>query len=365
MTVATRVVEPLSFVSLMTGVGRTPSLPTSSSSPTLPTSHGTAATATRRIDDLLNITVNMHPPRRNARPSLDLQVSTAPRRASFNSNNNGNSNFVPRIVRGSTSFTPSTSAPSGSPLSFLPSHPGTAPVQPSLSTRGPSVSPTRTRRAPSSSTSNTPHSNVSHRIVSAPISLLPPSQTSIIIPPPSLHGSSFSRPSYLEHSAFRHILLSEPESAVPQPPEPYRLQPLHASAAATKLRRSMSPEGNNSDGDSNSERGGTVRSNGGRGRTATPSVHRKSVVDTFMRLPTRWSDGDDRYPSLSVSVDGRDLTFHGMFLFEISTCFFYVVTGPSLPGDKDAAACRTNFPIPPACGVYYYEIKILNKGQKG
>lgn len=109
----------------------------------------------------------------------------------------------------------------------------------------------------------------------------------------------------------------------------------------------MSSDRNHSDEDSNSDRDeATTR---GRGRTVTPSVSRRPDVDTFMKLPTRWSDGDDRCPSLSVSVDGRDLTFHGSML----------------AGDKDAAAARTNFPIPPACGVYYYEIKILNKGVKG
>lgn len=309
-------------VSFMTGVGRPGSLPSSSASPSM-SSHGT----TTRIDDLLNITINMHPPRRNPRASLDstqLQMSLnmpPSRRASFNSSNsfnNNSSNFVPRIIRG-TSFSASMSAPPGSPaLSFPPSNlAGTAgatvsaPVLPSSSTRGPSHSPTRTRRGPPST--NTPHSNVSHRTVSAPV--LPPSQTSIIIPPPSPYATSFPRPSYLEYSAFRHILLSEPESTTPQPPDPYRLQSLHASSAATKLRRPMSPEFNHSDEDSNSEREeGIARNTGGRGRTVTPSVPRRPDVDTFMKLPTRWSDGDDRYPSLSVSVDGRDLTFHGMLI---------------------------------------------------
>ncbi|KAJ7602220.1 hypothetical protein B0H17DRAFT_1155039, partial [Mycena rosella] len=33
--------------------------------------------------------------------------------------------------------------------------------------------------------------------------------------------------------------------------------------------------------------------------------------------------------------------------------------------DKDAAAARTTHPIPPACGIYYYEVHILSKGNKG
>jgi hypothetical protein len=67
-----------------------------------------------------------------------------------------------------------------------------------------------------------------------------------------------------------------------------------------------------------------------------------------LHLPTRWSD-QDRHVSLSVSGNGRDLNYHG----------------PMSHGDKDAAAARTNHPIPAACGIYYYEVEILNKGAKG
>jgi hypothetical protein len=32
---------------------------------------------------------------------------------------------------------------------------------------------------------------------------------------------------------------------------------------------------------------------------------------------------------------------------------------------KDAASVRTDYPIPAACGIYYYEIKIVSKGRDG
>lgn len=70
--------------------------------------------------------------------------------------------------------------------------------------------------------------------------------------------------------------------------------------------------------------------------------------DQVLRLPTRWSD-HFRNALLTVSGDGRDLTYHGA----------------SCSGDRDAAAARTIHPIPPACGIYYYEVDILSKGQKG
>jgi len=39
--------------------------------------------------------------------------------------------------------------------------------------------------------------------------------------------------------------------------------------------------------------------------------------------------------------------------------------GPGNPAEKEAAAARANFPIPPACGIYYYEVQILDKGARG
>lgn len=42
-----------------------------------------------------------------------------------------------------------------------------------------------------------------------------------------------------------------------------------------------------------------------------------------------------------------------------------VPTGPSSVSDRDAAAVRAICPIPPACGVYYYEVEIINRGIKG
>jgi hypothetical protein len=43
----------------------------------------------------------------------------------------------------------------------------------------------------------------------------------------------------------------------------------------------------------------------------------------------------------------------------------HINLGPPSHHEKDAAAARTNHPIPPACGVYYYEIEVLQRGVKG
>ncbi|KAJ9103389.1 hypothetical protein QFC19_004488 [Naganishia cerealis] len=39
--------------------------------------------------------------------------------------------------------------------------------------------------------------------------------------------------------------------------------------------------------------------------------------------------------------------------------------GTGARGDADAAAVRTDHPIPPTCGIYYYEATIVSKGQDG
>ena len=84
--------------------------------------------------------------------------------------------------------------------------------------------------------------------------------------------------------------------------------------------------------------------------TSPPVVGAVTVLstNTVLMLPTRWSE-QDRTPALSVSLDGRELTF----------------TGPSCMGDRESGAARANHPIPPACGIYYYEVEILHKCPKG
>jgi len=67
----------------------------------------------------------------------------------------------------------------------------------------------------------------------------------------------------------------------------------------------------------------------------------------IIQLPTRWSERD-RHELLSISPDGREVTY-----------------GAPYRGDKDAAAVRTTHPVPPTCGIYYYEVDILRRGNKG
>ncbi|KAJ6573966.1 SPRY-domain-containing protein [Mycena vulgaris] len=142
------------------------------------------------------------------------------------------------------------------------------------------------------------------------------------VPPPSPpRPTSFARPAYLEHSALRHMLQTEAPPSLPP------------SRKAGLVRRSLSPTSDSDDEGSPPP------------RRLTPALDPSPQV---LNLPTRWSERY-RHELLSISSDGRDVTYQGA----------------SSNGDKDAAAARTTQPIPPACGIYYYEVDILSKGNKG
>ncbi|GAW05007.1 SPRY-domain-containing protein [Lentinula edodes] len=133
---------------------------------------------------------------------------------------------------------------------------------------------------------------------------------------------SFTRPAYLDHSSFKDLLQTEAPTTFPFTEAEFR-------------SRALSPSTDSED-DSN----------------ASPPPNKPAVIsvaspDQTMKLPTRWSH-EYRHQSLSLSGNGRELSFQGA----------------SGNGDRDAAAARSMQPIPPACGVYYYEVEIHSKGQK-
>ncbi|EGN92672.1 hypothetical protein SERLA73DRAFT_116956 [Serpula lacrymans var. lacrymans S7.3] len=183
-----------------------------------------------------------------------------------------------------------------------------------------STSPTRTRR-PSATGVRAP--SVQRPPVGHPPSL------------PPITPTTFPRPAYLDRSALRHLLQTEPPR-LPGRTEPVTIRvgsPGHS--AGRSRRRSPSSDSDEEDVSPPRELPPT-----------TPSVLLSS--SPILRLPTRWSDAY-RNDMLSLSYDGRELIYHGV----------------SSSADKDAAAARTIYPIPPACGIYYYEVEITSKGNKG
>ncbi|KAJ5175552.1 Ran-binding protein [Penicillium canariense] len=73
-----------------------------------------------------------------------------------------------------------------------------------------------------------------------------------------------------------------------------------------------------------------------------------SSADQLSPLPTQWSSSD-KYAGLELSNDGLDVRY----------------TGPVHKHDHEAAALRADNPMPPQCGIYYFEIKIESKPKEG
>jgi hypothetical protein len=112
---------------------------------------------------------------------------------------------------------------------------------------------------------------------------------------------SFPRPAYLEHSSLRHFLQTESPPNIPsrKSAESSNIGDVHNFIG--RAHYSMSPP-TDSDDDSNVSPP----------RDVAPILQSIAVPssDIILRLPTRWSY-QIRHPSLSVSSDGRELTFHG------------------------------------------------------
>lgn len=65
-------------------------------------------------------------------------------------------------------------------------------------------------------------------------------------------------------------------------------------------------------------------------------------------LPTAWNP-DDKCALLDLTSDALGVSF----------------AGSAKNGDRDAAAVRANRPVPSQAAVYYFEVKILDKGVSG
>lgn len=70
--------------------------------------------------------------------------------------------------------------------------------------------------------------------------------------------------------------------------------------------------------------------------------------DHLLPLPSRWSDSD-KYAGLELTNGGLEVRY----------------TGPVNKHEHEAAAIRADNPMPPQCGIYYFEITILSKPKEG
>ena len=73
------------------------------------------------------------------------------------------------------------------------------------------------------------------------------------------------------------------------------------------------------------------------------------VDESVTPLPRAWGEtGGEKSAFLGVSQGGLRVTYRGQ--------------GKS---HREAGAVRTSHPIPPTCGVYYFEVRIVSKGRDG
>ncbi|KAG8763870.1 hypothetical protein FRC11_010495 [Ceratobasidium sp. 423] len=132
------------------------------------------------------------------------------------------------------------------------------------------------------------------------------------------------RPAYLDHSALRRHLIVDSSATEVNVPEPTT----RSSSASLSIV-------SESDIDPREARG-----------TPTPEPHNEPT--DAIRVPTRWNAAD-KHQALVLSSDGREVRY----------------PSPTHSTDKEAAAIRANHPMPAACGVYYFEIQIIEKGTQG
>ncbi|EMD41301.1 hypothetical protein CERSUDRAFT_78954 [Gelatoporia subvermispora B] len=262
--------------------------------------------------------------------------------------------FEPRIVRATSTVNPRDLA------CVLPA-PGASGGTASGSGLPASTSPLRTRRLSTNMRSATMpgHSALSTSAPHRSTSYSHTTQAST-----SMHTHGFPRPAYLDYSALRDFLYTEatPQSGAgratlsPSPAPSLSLStatthPSYFGRATSSpspypyLRRDLTPV---ADSDEETSTASPPPPNTGHGAGASSSATPALAANPVLRLPTRWNE-QDRNPSLSVSADGCELTFFGQ----------------SCIGDKESAAARANHAIPPACGIYYYEVEILHRGSKG
>ena len=64
--------------------------------------------------------------------------------------------------------------------------------------------------------------------------------------------------------------------------------------------------------------------------------------------------------NISCTTLLTNITYIYNYLFPLLTLI--VGTGKS---DHDAGTVRANYPITPSCGIFYYEIRVLDKGRDG
>ena len=203
--------------------------------------------------------------------------------------------FEPRVIRA----TPAR-----------PGEPGCAPAPTSQSSLGRSRRPSFRRQSITTAPSAVPNT---------PRSAAPPALSST-----TPASTAFPRPPYLEHSALRDLLYTD---APPSYPGATHIEHVLASGpgpASSRMntpvptpypyiRRDTTPGPDTDDDSVATASPPPVRA------TTAPLAPGALLTNPALRLPTRWSE-QDRHHLLTVSGDGRELTFYGEVIILLLRC---------------------------------------------
>ncbi|SRR6266404_1903476 len=208
--------------------------------------------------------------------------------------NSGHSPTFPRIIRANDSSSASSTAPAQS----------TSVSRADIACSPPPSEPTRTRR-PSAGPLNLRPSSL-HR---------PGSHTHISSSPHlALHQppAPFPRPPYLEHSSLRHLLQTElPPNLPPSRYTQSTIYPFIPRHPHTSITPALIDDSDAESTTASPPPPGLPPSPPISAGTKPPNESVSLVGSSpVFRLPTRWSE-QDRHPYLSVSADGKELTYHG------------------------------------------------------
>lgn len=95
------------------------------------------------------------------------------------------------------------------------------------------------------------------------------------------------------------------------------------------------------------------------------------LPNSNINIPTKFNQNDSS-TLIKVYDSGSVIKYVGPGIFHsLDSSFIIVIIFPFLflislgHDDNDAAAIRTDNPIPPSIGFFYYEVTIINKGEEG
>jgi hypothetical protein len=153
-------------------------------------------------------------------------------------------------------------------------------------------------------------------------------------PGPGSYSDTFFTPSYLHNS--RYI---------------YRLDAAHRAKLAAQQREPAAPSSSTSNPLSASSSNVNLHRMAPSHRGMTYDIIERETPgddDQLMPLPSRWNE-HDKHAGLELSNGGLEVRY----------------TGPVHKHDHDAAAVRADYPMPPQCGIYYFEITVQSKPREG